>query len=187
MIPLSITEPSMLIGRSDREFRRLIHRMLITAGRLEAIREAIARQIAVSGTQYTMLMSILHREGEAGISIRALADYLEVTGPHVTSEVGKLAAAGLVRKVVNPNDRRGVLVRLTPEGRQRLLGAFPFIRAVNDRLFGDIVRAEFATLRGFNEKFIKSTQAALDWAATQPVPRRAARKVRTSKLEPQEK
>lgn len=179
-IPLSISRPNLLVARSDREFRRLIHRMLITAGRLDAVRETMARQLGVSGTQYTMLMSVLHQEGAAGISIGALADYLEVTGPHVTSEIGKLAAAGFVHKTVNPNDRRGVLVRLTDEGRRRLLEAFEFIRAVNDRLFDGVSPAEFEALRSFYEKFVKNTQAALDWAERQPVPHRGARKRRSA-------
>src|SRR5437660_1757106 len=132
-LPLSISRPEILVGGSDREFRRLIHRMLIGWTRLDAIRDAIAARIGVSGTQYTMLMSVLHLQGDGGVSIGALADYLKVTGPHVTGVIGKLAALGLVRKTVNPKDRRGVLVRLTPSGRRRLLKTFGFIREVKDR------------------------------------------------------
>ena len=117
-LPLSITRPEILVDGSDREFRRLIHRMLIGSARLAAVRECIAARIGVSGTQYTMLMSVLHLQGSVGISITGLADYLEVTGPHVTGVIGKLAARGFVRKAMNPKDRRGVLVRLTPDGAQ---------------------------------------------------------------------
>ena len=86
-LPLSVTRPEILIDGSDREFRRLIHRMLIGAARVEVVRESIAARIGVSGTQYTMLMSVLHLQGPGGISISALADYREVTGPHVTGVV----------------------------------------------------------------------------------------------------
>jgi DNA-binding MarR family transcriptional regulator len=174
--PLSISQPNMLLAGSDREFRRLIHRMLITAGRLEAVRETMARHIGVSGTQYTMLMSLLHNEGERGISITGLADYLEVTGPHVTSEIGKLAAAGYVQKRVNPDDRRSLLIRISREGRARLLGAFDFIREINDLLFDGVSAGEYQALRAFNEKFVKNTQAALDWAERQPRPDQAVHK-----------
>lgn len=174
--PLSISQSNMLLAGSDREFRRLIHRMLITAGRLEAVREAIARHIGVSGTQYTMLMSLLHNEGERGISISDLADYLEVTGAHVTSEIGKLAAAGYVQKRVNPDDRRSLLVRISQEGRARLLGAFDFIRQINDLLFEGVSAGEYQALRAFNEKFVQNTQAAMDWAERQPRPHHSANK-----------
>ena len=92
-LPLSVTRPEILIDGSDREFRRLIHRMLIGQARLAAVRECIAGRIGVSGTQYTMLMSVLHLQGTAGVSITALADYLEVTGPHVTGIIRHMRAA----------------------------------------------------------------------------------------------
>src|SRR6185503_7832086 len=139
-LPLSITRPDVLVDGSDREFRRLIHRMLIGQARLAVVRECIADRIGVSGTQYSMLMSVLHLQSTAGVSISALADYLEVTGPHVTGIVNKLVARGFVRKAVNPKDRRGVLVKLTPPGRKKLLQAFAFISAVNDRLFEGVGR-----------------------------------------------
>lgn len=167
-LPLSISRPELLSDGSDREFRRLIHRMLIESARLAAIRQAIADRIGVTGTQYTIMMSILHLQDGEGISISALADYLEVTGPHVTALVGKLASRGYVRKTVNPKDRRGVLVRLTPMGRKRLLQAFDFIRNVNDRLFAGLSRDEFRAAAGFNAKFIQNTQATLDWIDGQP-------------------
>ena len=167
-LPLSVTRPEILIDGSDREFRRLIHRMLIGQARLAVVRECIAGRIGVSGTQYTMLMSVLHLQGTAGVSITALADYLEVTGPHVTGIIGKLVAGGFVRKAVNPKDRRGVLVKLTPAGRKKLLQAFAFISEVNDRLFEGVGREEYRAVASFNAKFVRNTQATLDWIDRQP-------------------
>jgi MarR family transcriptional regulator, organic hydroperoxide resistance regulator len=167
-LPLSVTRPEILVDGSDREFRRLIHRMLIGQTRLDVIRESIAERIGVSGTQYTMLMSVLHLQGTAGVSISALADYLEVTGPHVTGIIGKLVASGFVRKAANPKDGRGVLVKLTPAGRKKLLQAFEFIAAVNDRLFDGVGREEYRAVANFHAKFIRNTQATLDWIGRQP-------------------
>jgi len=167
-LPLSVTRPEVLADGTDREFRRLIHRMLIGQARLDAIRESIAARIGVSGTQYTMLMSVLHLQGTAGVSIGALADYLEVTGPHVTGIVGKLVKGGFVRKAANPKDGRGVLVRLTPAGRRKLLNAFEFIAAVNNRLFEGVGREEFRAVGNFHAKFMRNAQTTLDWIARQP-------------------
>ena len=167
-LPLSISRPEILIDGSDREFRRLIHRMLIGAARLHAVREAIAEKIGVSGANYTMLMSTLHLQGTAGVSISALADYLEVSGPYVTGVINKLAAQGFVRKASNPKDKRGVLVRLTPAGRKKLLQAFEFICNVNDRLFDGVGREEYRAVANFNARFIRNTQATLDWIDRQP-------------------
>jgi DNA-binding MarR family transcriptional regulator len=167
-LPLSVTRPEILTDGADREFRRLIHRMLIGQARLDAIRESIATRIGVSGTQYHMLMSVLHLQGTAGVSIGALADYLEVTGPHVTGIVGKLVKGGFVRKAANPNDGRGVLVKLTPAGRKKLLQAFEFIAAVNDRLFEGVGREEYRAVANFHARFMHNTQTTLDWIARQP-------------------
>jgi DNA-binding MarR family transcriptional regulator len=162
-LPLSISRAALLADGSDREFRRLIYRMLITESRLIAIRKAIAQQVGVSGTQYSIMMTILHVEGEAGISIGALADYLEVTGAHITGEVRRLAALGLVRKTINPDDMRGVQVRLSADGHRRLLAAFDYIRSVNNILFEGVSSEEFRALGGFYKKFIRNTSLAQAW------------------------
>lgn len=176
-LPLSVSRPAVLIEGSDHEFRRLIHRMILNEGRLVEIRKSFAKKVGVSGAQYTMLMTLLRLQGDTGISIGALAEFLEVTGPHVTGEVRKLAVKGYVRKSANPKDRRGVLISLTRLGRSRLLAAFAFIRNVNDILFDGVTAEEFRTLVRFNQKFTKSTDLALDWIEREarPAGRRAAR------------
>ncbi|MBM3679697.1 MAG: MarR family transcriptional regulator [Actinobacteria bacterium] len=45
-----------------------------------------------------------------------LARKLEITSGSMTNRIDRLEAAGLVRRVPNPDDRRGVLVELTSEG-----------------------------------------------------------------------
>jgi MarR family transcriptional regulator, organic hydroperoxide resistance regulator len=162
-LPLSVSLPPLLSEGTDGEFRRLIYRMLIAEARLVDIRKAIGRQVGVSGAQYTIMMAILHLEGDTGVSVSGLAAYLEVTGPHITGEVGQLTARGLVRKAANPNDMRGVQLRLSAEGRRRLLGAFAFIRQANDILFDGVSRDEFRALSAFHEKFIGNTARALQW------------------------
>jgi DNA-binding MarR family transcriptional regulator len=176
-LPLSVSQPAVLIEGSDHEFRRLIHRMILNEGRLVEIRKSFARKVGVSGAQYTMLMALVRLQGDTGIAIGALADFLEVSGPHVTGEVRKLVAKGYVRKSANPKDKRGVLISLTRQGRGRLLAAFAFIRSVNNILFDGVTAEEFRTLVRFNQKFMKNTDLALDWIdrEARPTGRRATR------------
>ncbi|MFT4287725.1 MarR family winged helix-turn-helix transcriptional regulator [Nocardioides sp.] len=47
-----------------------------------------------------------------------------VTSGTMTNRVDRLAARGLVERYPDPEDRRGVLVRLTPEGKDAVDGAF---------------------------------------------------------------
>ena len=120
----------------------------------------------------TVLISGFGGAGFANVLIRALRDHgaknltlVVNSATHRYSLTHELIEAGLVRKVVNPSDRRGVLVRLSAEGRRRLLRAFAFIRGVNDRLFAQVTGAEFEALTGFNRKFVRNTQATLAWIA----------------------
>src|SRR5512139_4238126 len=46
-----------------------------------------------------------------------------VTSGTMTNRVDRLVARGLVARLPDPHDRRGVLVRLTPEGRTTVDGA----------------------------------------------------------------
>jgi DNA-binding MarR family transcriptional regulator len=114
--PLSVTLTAVLTDGSDKAFRKVIYGLFVTAARLHDIRDAFGRRIAMTGARYTVLIATAHLQGEAGIGVRALADYLHVASPHVTTEVGKLVAAGLLRKERNPDDGRGVLLSLTPAG-----------------------------------------------------------------------
>lgn len=175
-LPLSISRPALLVDGADREFRRLIYRMIITESRLVDIRKSIGQRVGVTGAQYHMMMAILHLQGEEGISVGSLADYLEVTGPHITGEIRKLTAKGFVRKTDNPQDKRVVLLQISAEGRKRLLSAFDFIRNVNDILFDGVTVEEFRALTKFNQKFVRNTSLALDWTEKMsPRKRRAAR------------
>jgi len=52
-----------------------------------------------------------------------------VTSGTMTNRVDRLTARGLVERLPDPADRRGVLVRLTPEGKAAVDGAFEALLA----------------------------------------------------------
>jgi DNA-binding MarR family transcriptional regulator len=60
-----------------------------------------------------------------------------VTSGTMTNRVDRLATRGLVERHPDPSDRRGVLVRLTPEGKDAVDGAFAaLLDAESDLLTG---------------------------------------------------
>jgi len=158
--PLTVSLPAVLADGSDKAFRRVIYGLFVCAGRLHDIRDAFGRRIAMTGARYTVLIATAHLQGGAGVGVRTLADYLHVAPPHVTTEVGKLVAAGLLSKERNPDDGRGVLVSLTPAGAAALEALAPFLRRINDILFDGITRAEFAAVVRFIDKFVINTERA---------------------------
>ena len=67
------------------------------------------------------VLSALRREGPPHqLSPGRLLQDTMVTSGTMTNRIDRLEAAGLVRRGPDPQDKRGVLVSLTPEGRERV-------------------------------------------------------------------
>ncbi len=160
--PLSVSRPACLENGRDDRLRALLHALFVTAARFEDVRGAFGRRIGATGPQYTILAAIAEKQREAGVGIRALADHLHVAPSHITTEVNKLVALGLVEKRANPADGRGVLVRLARAGEAALDRLGPFRREINDILFDGLSRAEFQTVARLFERFLVNTERALD-------------------------
>jgi DNA-binding MarR family transcriptional regulator len=145
--PLTVTAKALVEGSGQHErFRALVADLLRIADGIAAVRDDLGAQLGTSGAGYSVLMAIAQAPRAEGVSVGEVARHLRVTGAFVTMETGKLARAGLVHKRTNPADRRGVLLRLSAEGRRRILALLPRVRAFNDDLFGPITREDFAVL-----------------------------------------
>jgi DNA-binding MarR family transcriptional regulator len=65
------------------------------------------------------LLSLLTREGEVYRSSPGkLARIMELSSGAMTNRLDRLEQAGLVRRLPDPDDRRGILVELTPDGKR---------------------------------------------------------------------
>jgi DNA-binding MarR family transcriptional regulator len=86
------------------------------------------------------VLSALRRQGPPyQLTPGALLRATLVTSGTMTNRVDRLAEAGLVRREPDPQDRRGVLVTLTLEGRARV-----------DAALADLVMSEHALLSGLS-------------------------------------
>jgi DNA-binding MarR family transcriptional regulator len=72
--------------------------------------------MGLTGSQFAVMIGTAYRQKAEGVSIRTLAEYVQLAPPHVTTEVGWLIRKGLLIKRANPQDGRGVLVRLSRHG-----------------------------------------------------------------------
>jgi DNA-binding MarR family transcriptional regulator len=68
---------------------------------------------------------------------------------------------GLPTKSANMGDRRSVLVRLTPKGEAAIREINPLLRRVNDCLFQNISRDDFAVVARFLSTFALNSENAL--------------------------
>jgi DNA-binding MarR family transcriptional regulator len=65
------------------------------------------------------LLGLLTREGEVYRSSPGkLARIMELSSGAMTNRLDRLEQAGLVRRMPDPDDRRGILVELTPDGKR---------------------------------------------------------------------
>jgi DNA-binding MarR family transcriptional regulator len=64
----------------------------------------------------------------------------------MTNRIDRLAARSLVERLPSPDDRRGVLVRLTDEGRRRVDAAMSSLLEVERGLLSGLDEAERARL-----------------------------------------
>jgi DNA-binding MarR family transcriptional regulator len=158
--PATITLPAMLSAGSDVAFRETLYLMVFAFDRLMSYREAFGRHLALTASQFIVLIGTAYRQGRDGVSIRALSDHTQLAATHVTTEVGRLIDKGLLTKQANPQDRRGVLVRLTAKGEAAIRDVNPLLRSVNDCLFRGISREDFAAVARFLSTFALNTENA---------------------------
>jgi DNA-binding MarR family transcriptional regulator len=128
-------------------------------------RDYFGRRIHVTGPQYNLLMTVAQFQGATGVSVGSVAQAMHVSSSFVTAETGKLSDLGLLKKEVNPSDRRGALIRLTPLGRRKVHGLLAEIRAVNDSFFGLLTAESFAGLCAVAEGLVGGSREAMHYIA----------------------
>jgi DNA-binding MarR family transcriptional regulator len=88
-----------------------------------ARREAFTAQ-GIESWEFDVLAALRRAGAPYELSPGRLLRETLVTSGTMTNRVDRLAARGLVERYPDPEDRRGVLVRLTPEGKEAVDGAF---------------------------------------------------------------
>lgn len=144
---LTVGKSELLIDGSDAAFREFVHDLLAFGARLRDIRDSLAALCGLSGSAYTVLISIARLEQDGPVNITSLAQHLKVSQPFVTTEVAKLVDAGLVDKRRSHEDGRVMVLATTESGRRRLADLAPEQRVINDRLFGSVDAGTFEILR----------------------------------------
>lgn len=82
------------------------------------IKDTLAKAFSLSVTQYRLLLELV--AGQDELSCGELAKLLFVGKPAITQAVDFLYSKGYVKRIVNEDNRRAVLISPTPEGRALL-------------------------------------------------------------------
>jgi DNA-binding MarR family transcriptional regulator len=104
-----------------REFPRLDHSAKPIAGRLVRLGtlfiEAIARVVApfgLSANEYVILCVLRANGAPYTLPPRRINPLMNLTSGGMTNILHALAMRGLIQRLPDPSDRRGVLIRMTP-------------------------------------------------------------------------
>jgi MarR family transcriptional regulator, organic hydroperoxide resistance regulator len=159
--PLTTSRPELLVGGSDAEFRHLVHGLFGFLARHERIRAGHARVIGLAGIEYTVLISIAHLADDGDVSVKRVAEHLHLSGAFITSTVRRLVQLGLVIKKTSTEDRRRVMLAVSPKGEGLLERLAPTQRQVNDVEFGSLSADEFRALVRLVDRLIDSGDAAV--------------------------
>lgn len=124
----------------------MVHDMLALTARLDEIRGRLGSHIGLTGSQYTILISVNYLGGQEGVGVSAIAEHLSLSGAFVTIETQKLIKLGLLEKAQNPHDKRRVLLTVAERGAS-LLEELRLVQVdVNDTLFQSMERDDFRAL-----------------------------------------
>jgi len=111
--------------------------------------ERICREEGISQSQYVALWVLcLTDDPAAGVPVGAIADGLLNRASDTTRLVDRLVQAGLVERMPNPSDRRGVLVRATPAGRKVFDRLAPRVREYHRDQWRDVSNDDLQKLIG---------------------------------------
>jgi DNA-binding MarR family transcriptional regulator len=102
----------------DPEVEGIVDRIGGLQRRFKRAKDETLDEFDLDWSEYKLL-SLLTREGEVYRSSPGkLARIMELSSGAMTNRLDRLEQAGLVRRLPDPDDRRGILVELTPDGKR---------------------------------------------------------------------
>src|SRR3954452_10895499 len=112
-----------------------------------ARRQAFAEH-SIESWEFDVLAALRRSGAPYELSPGRLLRETLVTSGTMTNRVDRLAARGLVERLPDPSDRRGVLVRLTPDGRSTVDDAFEALLVAERTFLAGLPEKEQTRLAG---------------------------------------
>ena len=131
----------------QRSWRALLMGVTLLQDRLDA---DLRRRFDLSLAEYEVLVRLSENDGQ--LRMAQLADAMAHSRSRVTHTISRMQKSDLVERVESPEDGRGVIARLTDEGRALLVRAAPIhVAGVRDYLVDLVSPDDFAAVgRVFN-------------------------------------
>ena len=144
--------------------RQIVWRLqLVTKYIADAVEEMDPLEEQLSSSGVRMLLHLIGMRPPHEASPTALSKRILLTSGSMTALTDRLEAVGYVTRRPDPNDRRGVLIRLTDDGVEaalRLRGAYD---ELEERILAPLDDGQRATLTGLLRSLI-STYESEGWS-----------------------
>lgn len=131
-------------------------RLTRLARQLDGVRRQAFAAHGVEPWEFDVLAALRRAGAPYQLSPGALLRQTLVTSGTMTNRVDRLVARGLVERSPDPHDRRGILVRLTDAGRERVDAAFDSLVTAERALLGDLPGADRDRLAGLLRSLMRS-------------------------------
>jgi DNA-binding MarR family transcriptional regulator len=118
--------------------------------------EATFERYGLGRGEVGLLSALRISEPPHQLSPTRLAKGLMLSSAGVTQRIDRLERRGFVRRLADPNDRRGVLIELTDEGLEVVDAAVAANVASDRQLLGRLDAGELATLEEILRKLLSS-------------------------------
>ncbi len=118
------------------------------ARHVDRVRRAAFATFGIETWEFDVLAALRRAGAPYELSPGRLLRETMVTSGTMTNRVDRLTARGFVERYPDPDDRRGVLVRLTPEGRVAVDGAFEALLAAEHELISALSARDRRQLAG---------------------------------------
>jgi DNA-binding MarR family transcriptional regulator len=105
------------VAEIDPDVEGIIDRVGSINGRLKRAQKATLREHGLTPEEWGVMTKLRLGSDACRSSPGDLANDLELSSGAMTSRLDRLEEAGLVRRLPDPEDRRGVVVELTQKGR----------------------------------------------------------------------
>lgn len=160
-LPLTVSRPELLVDGSDGLYRQLVHNLLSFLSTHEAIRDGLASCIGLGGIQHTILLSIRHLGRTGEVSVRDIAEHLDLSGSFITAETAKMERSKLLTKKRSATDGRKVSLELTPKAIGLFDAVAPLQRAIGDVQFSCLTRKQFRELASVTSQLVHTSRESL--------------------------
>jgi DNA-binding MarR family transcriptional regulator len=124
----------------------VLSRVSRLARHLDRARSAAFAEHDLESWEFDVLAALRRAGSPYELSPGQLVTQTLVTSGTMTNRVDRLTARGLVQRLPDPRDRRGVIVRLTPDGRSTVDDAFAGLLAREQELLAELDAADSARL-----------------------------------------